>query len=717
MFQRKPAFDRIDEDIPDLPDNPFATSVPLEPSANITIKQHQLHKFNKLYNDYHLLKCNIFAAESSATAATRSDRLKNSIRQLRSRISNVYDQLQPLIDKINQIVAVQETLRPVLQVPQDGNPGPNFQLDLRDVKEFIGQSLKQTDPDKRLAEVWKKLVTYSDLKNLTHNQFRLALTASLTGEQFDYVQSFPKATVPKLAALLAARFVNENVLSDAIHELDNFQRNANEPIRQAVARLQTCLERAIVMYPDAERATIKSFQTDTVIKQIVSPKARVLIDKHAAEARTQGVKLSTSTLVRLAEEEEKRSGLPDTERARPVQLYNSSLADPYYNSEPPSNDRLYDFDKRLDQITSTLEKLTDRVFQQEDPTLEQDMNDPLLIAHLNSIDANPAIKSVRFNQNKSSKPYGSSHNSQPSSNSSSANPFSAVKQLQSSYPSSKYSQFSTPSYTSGATPRNTYAGNFDPLASQQPNFPPKLIDNSDQPMTDSSQKRSSSNSQNRPSRSSVSPATFYRDKYEDLKSKTRYPSRSPGRQGDSSSRSRRDNYHSQRYKDDRYRQHSQNRARYDSRSRDPSQNRSSNYRDSANNFTDTRSAYERNRDYSLSRSDIARNEQNRRDFSRDRNYSRDNNRRDYSRDRNFQARDNSRNRYNGNNRASQQYNNYGRSSSRNGYNRQPNSHAVNAHDNATVNVNGKCSFCNSTIAHDIKDCYAVKTMVKDQALN
>ena len=720
MLPQKPPLLTVDEDIPDLPPNPFDQTLILEPSANITIKQHQHHKFNKLYNDYHLLKCNIFAAESSIAPANRTARLSSSIRQLRKRINAVYDQLQPLIDKINQITAVQETLRPVLQVPTNGNPGANFQLDLRDVKEFIGQSLKQTDPDKRLAEVWKKLVTYAELKNLSHNHFKLALTASLTGDQYDYVLSFPKATVPKLAALLAARFVNENVLSDAIHELDNFQRNANEPIRQAVARLQTCLERAIVMYPEDERATIKTFQTDTVIKQIVSPKARALIDKQAAEARTQGVKLSTSTLVRLAEDEEKRSGLPDTERARPVQLYNSTV------TEPHSNDRLASFDQRLDQITSTLDHITAHIFQQnEDPTFEQDMNDPLLIAHLNSVEANPAIKSVRFNQNKSSKPYGSSRPSQPSQKTSSANPFSAAKQLQSSYPSSQFSQFSTPSSYNTSSPRNSYTTNFDPLASQNPNFPnfpPKLIDNSDQTMTDRSQTRSNSNnSQNRSSRSSVSPATFYRDKYEDLKSKTRHPSKSPGRQSDSSSRSRRDNYHSQRYKDDRYRQQSQNRARYDSRSRDHSQNRSSNYRNSSNNFTDTRSSYERDLDYSLHPPNRNRYDQNRRDFSRDRNYSsnnrrdysRDNNRRDYSRDRNY-ARDNSSNRYNGNNRSS---NTYGRSPSRNGYNRQQASHAVNAHDNATVNVNGKCSFCNSTIAHNIKDCYAVKSMVKDQALN
>jgi len=74
------------------------------------------------------------------------------------------------------------------------------------------------------------------------------------------------------------------------------------------------------MYPADQQETIKEFQTDSTIKQIISPAAKRLVDKHQSDARLQGIKLSTSQIVRLAEEEEKRSGFPTENLNRPINV-------------------------------------------------------------------------------------------------------------------------------------------------------------------------------------------------------------------------------------------------------------------------------------------------------------------------------------------------------------------------------------------------------------
>ena len=374
-----------DSVIPDLPPNPHPTISTSDLSPNITVKQHNQHKLTKLYDDYALIKSSVISAETATPAANRNDLVRSNIQSMRQRLKTLHDQRQPLIDAISNILDVQNTLRPALKVPKN-HPIQPHPLDLKDVKEFVGQSLRITNEEKRLHEVWKKLVQYAELKELNHANFKLALTACLTGDQYAYIEAFPTATVKKLAELLAARFITENVLADAIHDLDTFQRLPNEPIRQAVARLQSCLEKAIIMYPSDQQDTIKSFQTDATIKQIISPSAKRLVDKHQSDARLQGIKLNTSQIVRLAEEEEKRSGLPQNHLNKPINLYNTTVNDPIHH-------KFETIDSRLDQITDMMTQIVTNLSDTSsyEPIQDDDYTQPECYA---------ATKTVRFNNRK-----------------------------------------------------------------------------------------------------------------------------------------------------------------------------------------------------------------------------------------------------------------------------------------------------------------------------
>ena len=556
-----------DSVIPDLPPNPYATASTTELSPNITVKQHNQHKLLKLYDDYALLKSSVIAAESACAPADRTDLISNNILSMRHRLKKLHGQRQPLIDALKSIVDVQETLRPALKVPTDHARQPH-PLDLKDVKEFVGQSLRLQNEEKRLHEVWKKLVQYSELKELNHANFKLALTACLTGDQYAYIEAFPTATVKKLAELLAARFITENVLADAIHDLDTFTRLPNEPIRQAVARLQSCLEKAIIMYPADQQETIKEFQTDSTIKQIISPAAKRLVDKHQSDARLQGIKLSTSQIVRLAEEEEKRSGFPTENLNRPINLYNTTVS----NS---SDARFENIDTRLDKLTNMMSQIVTNL---SDDSEYEPITDEAFAANLDA-ECHAATKTVRFTNKRS--PYSRTTPSIQKAQPSQINFPPAIKAA------AEKAKFRS---HSPAPPSMSYKPpNYDPLYSQ----------NSDQTMTDASQ----SSAYYRPSYGaddSVEKARRNaRDSRNHYRSQERYASQERAR---ARSKERYASTPQYQYRDksrDRY--PSQDRYRSQDRSRPQQRNSYQNDYRSQNNYRSQSRDYRYNRQNSQSR--------------------------------------------------------------------------------------------------------------------
>jgi hypothetical protein len=324
------AFLGFDLPIPGIPLCPYSVKENEQDGPVPTVKQQNIEKLQLLYEQYFTYKASIEANEATGDRLNRKDLINDTIKATRQRILSVYSRLLPLQKKIEHIKLVQDTLKPSLAIPlQDQNDDPQFDLDIRKVRDFIGRPDLIKDSETRLLETWSKLLTYSQIHGMGRIDFKNALFAILMNEHFDFIRNYPDTKLQKLAPMLAARFVNECRFDDAVSDLDNFRRKQDESLRFAIARLRTSLEKAAILWPANQRDVIKDFEIRKTLRLIVNEKTKAIIDKHSLEARQQGLTLSVDRMIRLAEDEERRTGkYNDTEKPVPISLYQTSVTDP-----------------------------------------------------------------------------------------------------------------------------------------------------------------------------------------------------------------------------------------------------------------------------------------------------------------------------------------------------------------------------------------------------
>jgi hypothetical protein len=189
--------------------------------------------------------------------------------------------------------------------------------------------------------------------------FKTVLISLLSGDHYDLIVAYPHASLPELAKLLAERFITSTKFNDAVTDLDHFKREATEPIRTAMARLRASIDKASLVWPLDEREIIKNVELRKTLRIIISEKARHLIDKQSLEARQQGINLSIDRMIRIAEDEEKRTGKHGSTISTPVSIFHAETASPAVNSITTKIDALTDAVTKLVTHASKVPKRSD----------------------------------------------------------------------------------------------------------------------------------------------------------------------------------------------------------------------------------------------------------------------------------------------------------------------------------------------------------------------
>jgi hypothetical protein len=527
----------------------------------------------------------------------------------------------------------------------------------------------ETDAEQRLIHTWIRLCIYVNMKGFGYDKFKTCLFGILRGEHFDYIRNYPDTPLPKLATMLANRFITESRFNDAVSDLDHFERKKDETLRMAIARLRTSLEKASVIWPANQRDTIKDVELRKTLRQIVSEKARQQIDKHSLAARQQGIPLSLDRMIRLSEEEEKRSGIPSVHTAHPISLYNATTEKSSAPVIDPMNEQLQTITNMLIDMNINANESADHIQR-----LESDA------------ECNAATRSMTRNApRQSSRPY-------------SLERAAAAVAPKRAYIAPTSTNVSYPPSTPHATPRPA-----------TPYAAPKSDVNMSQSRNDSSSNgRSRNQSYDRSSRD---------------RSHTSMRDRQNARGDRNYERGRSRDYSDSRSRDQtRYRDYSSQRSQQTNAATDYNRGRSTSNTRQQTSYpprNDRGRSQSRNRDY------------NNCDYSRDSRenmhanfFQNDDRRRNsYYQDSKWSQYDKNR----GYNNNQQRYNNSSNYNNSNNYDRnRSNSRGrfqstpvVNANDESIVNVGvskntGLCHLCRSTIEHSIKDCYVIRAALQQE---
>jgi hypothetical protein len=126
-----------------------------------------------------------------------------------------------------------------------------------------------------------------------------------------------------------------------------------------MASLRASIDKASLVWPIDEREIIKNVELQNTLRIIISEKARHLIDKQSLEARQQGINLSIDRMIRIAEDEEKRTGKHGSSISTPVSIFHAETASPAVNSITTKIDGLTDAVTKLVTHTSKAPKRSD----------------------------------------------------------------------------------------------------------------------------------------------------------------------------------------------------------------------------------------------------------------------------------------------------------------------------------------------------------------------
>lgn len=675
-------FKGFDLQIPNIPKCPYVLKDNEQDGPVPTVKQQHIERLQLLYGQYLTNKGAVESLEAPdrANPTARSDDLQRTISELRSSIAHTYSQIAPLQKKIDHIKGVQVSLRPSLEVPvREHSAQDQGSHMIKDARDFIGKLDSIDDPEERLIEMWSKLLVFAQINDIGRIDFKKAVFAILKGDHYRFIRNYPAMPIEKLAPLIASRFISESRFNDAVSDLDNFKREKGEALRFSVERLRTSLEKAAVLWPSNQRDTIKDFEIRKTIRLIVSEKTRRLLDKETIAARQQGLTISLDKMIRIAEDEERSTGIHNEPEIRaPISLYQTSV--------------------ELDPISQKLDTLTDLMIKMSVQTLEARDSVASLATEEDEAECNAALRSpARFGTaRQSTRPYGlnraPSTVAKPATTASYISPSASPVRAPAPRPATP---FAAPS-----SDVHMRSGN----SSASTRF--QSVDRSARPTYEETRARDRDRS-----RSAV------RDRQRDSRDNTYDRSRSrstsqPDKnyQGRSSSTESQYNRDTSRY------------PRYDNNRRSDNRPLSPNARNIRNSSPS----------YGLNYRDIKPHRQSgdrqSRETSRERDYQ---HRRQYQ-NRNEGRSSNYRNAspqgYQNNHRYSQDYDNSrydrydrNRSASRNRYQQyqhNPPNPVVNANDTAVVNVglkqNGICQLCRSTFEHSVKDCYVVRAALQQE---
>ena len=344
----------VDSDIPELPVFPFLEhSAEKQPSAHITLKQHLVTQLQMQYESYNAITLQVKQIQRTPRA-NRDNTEKEILITARRRLYKLYKGIRDSMPQLEHIVEVQSRDQPTLSLYEQDDAANLQPLRISEVKEFMQNT--STGPQRPLREIWNKLKIYAEMNHISHDDFKLALMSCTTAEVFEYISEYRDLPLAELAVKLADRFVTEQPISDATQALNSFSRKHNEPLRQAVARLQALVDKALMAFPVAKREVLREHHTTHHLRAMITPKTRRMLDSKASEYRLQGLPLSLDDMVKIAVQEESRSGMPTADMSNPVSLYNIETDT---MASPPPN--IVTKDQVQSQIDTSLVPLMSKV--------------------------------------------------------------------------------------------------------------------------------------------------------------------------------------------------------------------------------------------------------------------------------------------------------------------------------------------------------------------
>ena len=357
----------VDSDIPELPAFPFLEhSAEKQPSAHITLKQHLVTQLQMQYESYNAITLQV--KQIQRTPQADRDATENEIlTTARRRLFKLYKGIRDSMPQLEHIVEVQSRDQPTLSLYEQDVAANLQPLRISEVKEFMQNT--STGPQRPLREIWNKLKIYAEMNHISHDDFKLALMSCTTAEVFEYISEYRDLPLAELAVKLADRFVTEQPISDANQALNTFSRKHNEPLRQAVARLQSLVDKALMAFPIAKREVLREHHTTHHLRAMITPKTRRLLDTKASEYRLQGLPLSLDDMIKIAVQEESRSGMPTADMSNPVSLYNIETSN---LSAPPPNFLTHDqIQSQIDTSIVPLVSKIDNMSQNFDSKVDQ----------------------------------------------------------------------------------------------------------------------------------------------------------------------------------------------------------------------------------------------------------------------------------------------------------------------------------------------------------
>ena len=396
----KMALTVLDEDGPldDLPKFPFNDLPPDTDTATVTHRRNELQILRIQYSEYNTILIQIRTLELTHKAPRDPD-IATVVKGLRKQLSDLASKVHARINSINSILSLQQALKPTLTIPKDHPEGhvgnkvvnPSLPLNVQEVKHYM-KSLNTNEDSIDIKEIWDKLLHYSNLRKLSHDNFKMALASCVNGEIFRFIADHSNEPLSQMAQELASRSLNETTFNSAVTSLKTFTRAQNESIRQTTARLSNLIEKAAITFPETQRDAIVDFTMTMRIRELLNTRVRQELDKKMDDSLRAGKRLTVSEMIDFIESQERVFGQPQTELTTSISLNNVSqqpqpVNPPITTSVPPIPPVPTQTDTQIEKLTSLVNSLANVVLTNNSSHTQQ---------HAHDHEINAAMKSVKF---------------------------------------------------------------------------------------------------------------------------------------------------------------------------------------------------------------------------------------------------------------------------------------------------------------------------------
>lgn len=250
-------------------------------------------------------------------------------------IDNIDEQCADLDAKIANIEAVQQSIVPSLKFPKTfGQPCSRRNLNYQEIRAFVGKIEYIKSDTERLVYIWDKLRDYGEKRIFSEWEFKDALGCILDPTLNKVFTAVKSNSLRSILDTLAHSFVSEETLFDHQDQVTGFTRKPEETINAAVSRLSILVNECVKVYPPAERETRRSIMLDRGVRDMSNPKARPELDRLSADYLARGSHVPIKELIRVAQQEERIHGPPDTAITASISVNAASVAPTLGNHVP-----------------------------------------------------------------------------------------------------------------------------------------------------------------------------------------------------------------------------------------------------------------------------------------------------------------------------------------------------------------------------------------------